>query len=228
MAKKETTCVLIPLYNESRTIAGIIEALKKRGLPVYVIDDGSTDDTGVIAKRAGAVVLTHERNKGKGASLREGFRHILKDGYESVIVMDGDGQHHHEDLDNFFRKVGETKADIIIGNRMLDTSKMPVTRFLTNKFMSYLISKLTGQYIPDTQCGFRMIQRHVLERVHLVSSNYETESELLFRAAKKNFRIESVAIRTIYGDETSQIHPVRDTWRFVLLLVRIMRERSAG
>ena len=217
--------VLIPSYNESKAIGSLIKDLKGKGLSVCVVDDGSTDQTGSIAQREGAIVIGHNVNKGKGASLRDGFEYALKEGFDAVLVMDGDGQHEARDADFFLKKMDETDADIIIGNRMSDTSSMPLTRHITNKIMSLVISKMCGHRIPDTQCGFRLIKRSVLENIKLKSSNFEIESELLLKAAKKGFRIESVPIKTIYADERSRINPVIDTIRFIVFLIKTMAQR---
>ena len=214
--------VLIPSYDESKAIGTVVAELKAKGLSVCVIDDGSTDDTSAIAHNAGAFVIRHEKNKGKGASLIDGFAYALKEGFTAVLVMDGDGQHGVGDVDKFFKKMDQAGADIVIGNRMSDASLMPIARRLTNSFMSYLISRMCGHNIPDTQCGFRMIKRNVLENVKLNSLNYEIESELLLKAAKKGFKIESVPVRTIYEDEKSNINPFVDTMRFIGFLLRTM------
>ena len=220
-----TTCVLIPSYNEARTIGAIVRELKTRQLTVYVVEDGSTDDTASIAKSESAAVVVHSRNKGKGASLIEGFRHILKKEFESVLVMDGDGQHSVGDVDSFLKKMEETNADMVIGNRMSDTCSMPYVRIQTNHFMSWLISMMSGQTIPDSQCGFRLIKRKVLQDVKLGSMHYDTESELIIKAARRGFKIESIPIKTVYQDERSRINPIVDTLRFVMLIVRIFFNR---
>lgn len=218
-------CVVIPSYNEARTIGPIVRTLKARGLVTYVVDDGSSDGTGEIARTAGAVVVIHKANKGKGASLREGFRHILKREYRAVIVMDADNQHATGDIDAFIARAAETRADMIIGNRMGDTASMPRVRILVNRFMSAVISALARQKVPDTQCGFRLIARAVLETITLESSNYEIESEMILKAARAGFRIDSVPIKTVYEDETSRINPVVDTVRFIALMVRLSLRR---
>ena len=212
-------CVLIPSYNEAKTIGHLVSELRVRRLTVYVVDDGSTDKTAKIAESEGAVVVGHKENRGKGASMREGFRHILKRGFDSVVVMDGDGQHVVEDIGNFIEKMKETNADIVIGNRMLDTSSMPTLRIHTNRFMSALISFIARQNVPDTQSGFRLIKREVLQSVSLESSNYEIESEMIIKAARAGFRIESVPIKTVYKDEKSKINPIIDTIRFMFFLI---------
>lgn len=215
-------CVLIPSYNEAKSIGHLVSELRVRNLTVYVVDDGSTDKTASIAESVGAVVVRHKDNRGKGASMREGFKHILKKGFDSVVVMDGDGQHVVEDIGNFIEKMKVTNADIVIGNRMLDISSMPTLRIHTNRFMSFLISVIAGQNIPDTQSGFRLIKREVLQRVSLESSNYEIESEMIIRAARAGFRIESVPIKTVYRDEKSKINPIVDAFRFIAFLVKTM------
>lgn len=213
-------CVLIPSYNEARTIGHLVSELRARDLTVYVVDDGSTDKTATIAESEGAVVVQHKDNMGKGASMREGFRRILKKGFDSVVVMDGDGQHVVEDIGNFIEKMKETNADIVVGNRMLDTSSMPGLRIHTNRFMSSLISLIAGQNVPDTQSGFRLIKREVLQKIDLESSNYEIESEMIIKAARAGFRIESVPIKTVYNDEKSRINPIVDAFRFIAFLAR--------
>jgi glycosyltransferase involved in cell wall biosynthesis len=221
----EKIIALIPSYNEARAIGGIAGQLKSMGLSVCVIDDGSADDTSGIARQAGAFVIRHEKNRGKGASLIDGFGYAVKEGFSAALVLDGDGQHLVDDAGRFFKKMEETGADIVIGNRMSDTSIMPASRKLTNKFMSYLISKICGHDIPDTQCGFRLIRSRVLEGVHLKSSNYEIESELLLKAARKGFKIESVPVKTVYENEKSRINPFVDTVRFIIFLIKTMAGR---
>jgi glycosyltransferase involved in cell wall biosynthesis len=219
MTTENRICVLIPSYNEARTIGGIVSGLARLGLAAYVVDDGSTDETAGIAQKAGATVLRHDRNKGKGASLAEGFGRILKEGYDSVAVMDGDGQHSLDDIQVLMKRMDETGADIIIGSRMGETSEMPLVRVCANRFMSGVLSRIIGQRIPDSQSGFRLIKRRVLEGVRLDTSNYETESELLIKAGRAGFRIESAPIKTIYQGQKSRINPIIDTIRFIKLLI---------
>lgn len=214
-------CALIPSYNAAKTIGRIIKRVKDRGLVIYVVDDGSADDTATIAEAEGAIVVKHKVNRGKGASLREGFKHILKKNFDAVLIMDADNQHDAEDIDHFLKKMDSTGADIIIGNRMLDTSSMPYIRVVVNRFMSYVISKITGQSIPDSQCGFRLIKKEVLQRIVLESSRYEIDSEIIIKAARDNFKIESVPVKTLYQGEASRINPFLDTLRFIALLIKI-------
>ena len=214
------TCVIIPTYNESKAIGGIIKQVRGQGLEVIVVDDGSTDDTSAISEASGARVLRNDSNQGKGASLIRGFDYALNNGFDSVITMDGDGQHQPQDLP-FFIRLGEySNSGMLIGNRMLRAKNMPLLRLLTNKTMSWLISVVAGQSVPDTQCGFRLIKRQVLEKVRLGTTKYETESEIIIEASRQGFKIESVPIKSIYSGEKSKINPFIDTCRFIKLMAR--------
>lgn len=207
-------CVVIPSLNESSTIAELVKKIIEFKLDVLVIDDGSQDNTSEIAGDSGAKVIRNEANEGKGASLSKGFRYCLENGYDAVITMDGDGQHSPDDLPVFIRGA-DSDNSIIVGNRMQKTKNMPFVRLLTNKFMSWLISKVAKQKIPDTQCGFRLIKREVLEKVELSTARYEAESEILIKASKLGFKIGSVPIKSVYKGEVSKINPLTDTIRFI-------------
>ncbi|MFA4854567.1 MAG: glycosyltransferase family 2 protein [Candidatus Omnitrophota bacterium] len=212
-------CVIIPTYNESKTIAGLIRQVQSSGLEVIVIDDGSTDNTADIAEAAQALLLRNVKNLGKGASLVKGYDFSLARGFDAVISMDGDGQHSCDDLAAFMRKAESSGCAIVVGNRMSSTKQMPALRVATNRFMSWLISLVTGQHIPDTQCGFRLVKKELLEKLNLSTSKYETESEILIQASRLGFKIESVPVRTIYSGQKSRIDPFVDTLRFLRFII---------
>lgn len=226
MEPQLNVCVIIPTYNEARTIGELIRQIRAQDLKVIVIDDGSQDNTSELARENGAVVLRNFDNEGKGACLIKGFHYALSHNFDAIVSMDGDGQHLASDIPYFLRLAKYSESGIFIGNRMSQTKSMPWLRLWTNKFMSVLISKIARQKIPDTQCGFKLIKKEVLERLKLVTSKYETESEVLIKASRLGFRIESVPITTIYGEENSQIKPLLDTLRFVRFIVREIKENS--
>ncbi len=215
------TCILIPSYNVGSAIGAVVKDIKKMGLEVVVVDDGSTDNTEKAASESGAIVIRNIKNLGKGATLKKGFDFILRTtNFDSVIIMDGDGQHNPNDIRKFIDHAREQNDDIVLGNRMGLTKDMPFVRKVTNRIMSSVLSALCRQRIPDTQCGFRLIRRGVLETIKLESSKYDLESELLIKASRKNMRIASVPVESIYRDELSRIHPVKDTLRFMSLLLK--------
>ena len=213
-------CVIIPAYNEEMRIGHIVGEVRAKGLDCLVIDDGSVDETKEEAGKAGADVISHTKNLGKGASLREGFKEVLKRDYDFVIMMDGDGQHHPDELEHFVREAEKGDAGVILGNRMGDPKGMPLKRKVTNWVMSSLVSFIAGQRMPDTQCGYRLIKTDVLKSIPLTTDKYEIESEILIGASKAGFKIKSIPIKSIYGGQKSQIRPFRDSLRFISFIIR--------
>ncbi|MBM3246103.1 MAG: glycosyltransferase family 2 protein [Candidatus Omnitrophica bacterium] len=214
------TCVIIPTYNEARAIGDLVRQIRSHDLEVVVIDDGSQDNTHQIARDNGATVIKNERNQGKGASLIKGFDYALNRDFDAVITMDGDGQHEVSDIAYFIRLATYSNSGIFIGNRMSKPKSMPYNRLITNKLMSWLISKISRQRIPDTQCGFRLIKKEALEKIKLKTTKYQTESEILIKSSNLGFKIESVPIKTIYMGEKSQINPFIDTLRFIKFITK--------
>ncbi len=218
-------CVLLPAYQEERRIGDTVKALLPYGATIVVVDDGSSDNTAAEARQAGARVVQHERNMGKGVALQTGFRHVLEGGFACVVTMDGDGQHAPGDLPGFLKVWRESGARVIIGNRMSDPRTMPLVRRLTNRFMSWLLSRRMGQQVPDTQNGYRLYDAAVLPMLlSTVAEGFAAESEVLLDLAAAGERIASAPTRIIYGDERSKIRPVRDTLRFFGMLRRHKRE----
>lgn len=213
-------CVIIPAYNEAKAIGGLVKQIREFCPEVLIIDDGSSDNTASCARENGAIVLRNPVNLGKGASLIIGFKHILAKDYDAAIIMDGDGQHSPEDIPLFLEFAAPEEKKFIVGNRMNEAVNMPLVRVLTNKFMSWLISSIIKQKVVDTQCGFRLIKREVLDKLNLRTSKYEIESEMLTRASSLGFKIDSMPVKTIYRGEKSQINPVTDTVRFFRFIIR--------
>ena len=214
--------IVIPAYNEERYLPNLLKDLLSVTKNIVIIDDGSKDLTGDMAATLGVPVIT-QPHQGKGAALRRGFRYAIEKGFDWVITMDSDGQHDWKDVPSFVEAMSRANGggpDIIVGSRMRDASSMPVVRRLTNRFMSGLISRLSGSAIPDTQCGFRAISSRVLRSVVLETSHYDTESELLIKAGKAGFSIASVPIKTIYNGAPSNINKITDTARFLRLLMK--------
>ena len=212
---------VIPAYQEEKHVGEVAQRARTQVKHVLVVDDGSTDATADHARAAGVDVVVHPQNRGKGESIKTGLRYWLERGSEYVVLLDADGQHLPEEISRFVDSAAsESNAKIFIGSRMNDTSTMPLVRRVVNRYMSGEISRVCGQQIPDTQCGFRMLHRDIIPEVLSGAGRFEYETEMLIIASRKGHRVASVPITTVYSDEVSSINPVRDTVRFFKLMRR--------
>ncbi|PWU14850.1 MAG: hypothetical protein C5B50_16425 [Verrucomicrobia bacterium] len=210
-----TDCIaVIPCLNEEATIADIVERVRTYMNKVLVVDDGSRDQTAAAASKAGAEVLRHEISRGKGAALRAGWQRARELGFCWAISLDGDGQHCAEDIPAFFRRADEAGIPLIVGNRIVQANEMPWVRRQVNRWMSRRLSGLADKTLPDSQCGFRLINLEVLAGVPLSAQYFEIESDVLIAFIRAGHPVEFVPIRVIYQAEKSKIHPLRDTIRW--------------
>jgi glycosyltransferase involved in cell wall biosynthesis len=207
--------VVIPCFNECASITALVAATRQYLPRVMVVDDGSTDDTAILAKAAGAVVVSHERNLGKGAALRTGLSLALMQGFEWAVTLDGDGQHAPEDLPALLRCAKQTGALLVIGNRMDNAHAMPWLRRLVNRWMSRKLSQRVGQQLPDTQSGFRLIHLGSWAALPLMTERFEVESETLMAFLAAGCQVEFVPIQVIRSQRRSRIHPVADSLRWL-------------
>jgi glycosyltransferase involved in cell wall biosynthesis len=223
---RTNVAAVIPAYHEAVHVRGVAERACAQLDRVLVIDDGSTDATAARARAGGAEVIVHPANRGKGEAIKTGLRHWLAQAeIEFILLFDADGQHLPEEIGRFFAAAATTDAALFIGTRMNDVRHMPFVRRTVNRYMSHRISRLCGQNVPDTQCGYRMVHRALVPHLLDGTSRFEYETEMLIIASRQGFRIASVPISTIYSDEVSSIHPVRDTLRFLKLMRRYEKTR---
>lgn len=215
--------VIIPAFNAQETIGELVRRIKQQGLSIIVVNDGSTDRTAAVASAQGALVISHLRNEGKGCALRAGFEYALRSGVEGIITMDSDGQHDPEEISRLVDASEQQQADLVVGNRMGHDGPMPDVRRRTNALMSWWVSLIAGQPLPDSQCGFRFIRANVLEECALRGRRYEIETEMLLRAAAHHRKIVFVPIRSIYTEQhLSYIQPIREGVRFIGILLRYL------
>jgi len=218
---RSQTAAVIPAYQDEKHIGDIVRRTRERLDHVVVIDDGSSDQTAQRAREAGAEVIVHDENRGKGEALKTGLGHWLDREVTWVSLLDSDGQHLPEEIDRFMAAAAAaTRPSFFIGNRMNDLAGMPFIRRVVNRYMSRRISRVCGQEIPDTQCGFRMLERQLIPELLGGGHRFDYETEVLIIASRKGYRIESVPITTVYTDQVSKIHPLRDAFRFFKLMWR--------
>ncbi len=220
--------VLIPAFNAEQTIGIVLDELQRvqpQPSGIIVVDDGSEDKTAVLCQQKQIRLLQNKKNRGKGYSLQKGFADFLiHSANEWLLCMDGDLQHPVASIPDFFTKQKETGAHLIIGNRKKNIRSMPPERVLSNRLTSWVLSRLTGMPILDSQCGFRLIHRSILKKIELTEEGFQMETEFILRAAEQKIRPEFVPIPTIYNGEISQIRHMADTIRFIKLILEAIRK----
>jgi glycosyltransferase involved in cell wall biosynthesis len=178
---------------------------------IIVVNDQSKDATGSAARSAGALVLDIQTSSGKGAAMRYGWDAAARLGATRVLLLDGDGQHDPDDAPRFIRHQETTGADLVIGNRFTgDTGSMPRIRHWTNRWMSRRLSQLCQMPLPDSQCGYRLVNLAALLRLYLKADHFEIESEMCFAFARAGHWIEFLPIKPRYEGQHSKIRPLRD------------------
>jgi glycosyltransferase involved in cell wall biosynthesis len=215
------TCALIAAYNEEAHVARVVEGTRRHVDAVVLVDDGSTDRTETEGRAAGAAVIRHPRNLGKGCALRTGLAHVLARPFARVLFLDADLQHDPDDIPRLLGAADRGGADFVIGEREFLRDAMPAARFYSNVIGSRILSWFIGADVVDSQSGFRLIRADLLRRLTLTGRGYEIETEMLIKAARAGARIDRVTVsRLRYDGVRSHIRPVRDTTRTCFLALR--------
>ena len=216
---------LIPTYNEIEYIAEVVQRTRTH-LPVVVIDDGSTDGSGAAAAEAGATVLRHAENRGKGAALATGIGWALEHGCEAAVTLDADAQHDPDEIPAFLEAYRRDLADMIIGRR--NFSQMPFRNQLGNRLGNWILSWALRRHIPDNQCGFRLLNHRAMETLRFSTTGFEFEVEMIVQAIIAGLRMAWVPIRTIYAGESSHFRPFWDSVEFMKTAWRARQRVGRG
>jgi glycosyltransferase involved in cell wall biosynthesis len=223
------TAVVIPVYNEAATIREVVNGCLPLVDRVIVVDDGSRDTTLQQLEGLDIQVITHPQNLGKAASLQRGFEAALELKADSIITLDGDGQHDPGEIPVLLRAAESEAGTIIIAARLKQREEAPRLRLFANKFADFWVSWASGYPVIDSQSGFRLYPGELLRTVHLDTpreKSFVFESEILIEGASRNFYSRSIAVKSIYraGARESHYQPWTDTWRIVRMIAgRLLR-----
>lgn len=192
MTRNMNIVIIIPAYNEEKSIASVIKKAKKYGR-VIVVDDASKDRTAQEARKAGAIVLKHKKNSGLGASLRTGFEKALLLKSNVVITLDADNQHDPDDIPKLLKKINENH-DFVLGQR--DLSKYPFVKKLGNFFLNIATNFVAGTSLKDTESGFRAIKSGALRKMNLKAKRYEIAVDIVYEVGRHRLKTASVPVRS--------------------------------
>lgn len=216
--------VLIPCLNEEQSIGAVIDGVPRvlpgvSDIAIAVIDDGSTDATGAIARARGATVLTHGRNRGVGAALRTGLAHARRVKADITVSIDGDGQFDQSQIGTLIEPILRGEADFATASRFKDPAlvpHMPKVKIFGNRRIAWLVSSLTGIRMYDVSCGFRAYSRDVVEAIHILG-NFTYTHEVIMQVAFRGFRIAEIALPVRGVREFGQSRVASDLWRYARL-----------
>jgi glycosyltransferase involved in cell wall biosynthesis len=225
---------VIPCFNVGSACIPIVQACSQTLDLCVVVDDGSVDNTGrhiASVHTSNCRLIRHEKNHGKGSALITGFRHILakEPQIEAVVTLDGDGQHDPDLLSGFIDQYSKQRTDLVYGNRMAQPGAMPIHRWALNTISNGLVSRVISRPIHDSQCGYRLYSRRLLESIigDVRTTRYELETEILILACRRNFQVDFVPITSIYSGESTSLshHSFLDVLRIGKLLAQEFRNR---
>lgn len=228
---QEKFAVVIPAYNEEKTIRNVVERALKQCEKVIVVDDGSSDGTVSELKNLPIDLIEHKVNKGKAASLWDGFQFAMKEKNDFIITLDGDAQHAPEDISLLIDDRARYNNHIIIGARLADKGAIPAKRYYANKIANFWIAWASGYPISDSQSGFRLYPINLFDNLKISTSknsSFVFESEIIIRAAKKKIYSHAVAIPAIYRDDARPSHfqGVRDITLITLMVGKSLISRG--
>jgi len=222
------TLIVIPCFNEEVTIGSVILKAKKYSKNVLVVDDGSKDETSQIAKKAGAHVIIHPKNMGKAAAIKTGFEYALRNNYDYVVTIDGDGQHNPDEIPNVLGNVMNNGHDISIGYRVGEQTEMPGWRKVGKRVLDYGTSLGSGGFVTDSQCGFRAFNKRAVKAItpKLSGSDFSVESEQLVRAHELELGVVNTSISCKYdGLDTSTKNPASHGFSVLQYVIWMVAER---
>jgi glycosyltransferase involved in cell wall biosynthesis len=213
------TAAIIPALNEATSIAAVVDGLRGLVAKVIVVDDGSTDGTAERARAAGAEVIVHPQNLGKGHAVRAGLARVAAEDFTHVLLLDGDMQHLPHEAARLIEAAERTGADVVLGERQFSRDATPTSRYHANSIGSWALSSFVGTPIRDTQCGFRVFRIEALRGLPLKATSYDIETEMLIKLCRRGGRVASVPITAVYAGQRSKLRPIRDTTRTCFLAV---------
>ncbi len=216
-------CVIIPAFQASESLPVLINRIKLIPLliEIIVVNDGSTDNTlDILGKFSDIIVVNHQINLGKGAAIKSGIKKAKELGFQYAICIDSDLQHSPKSIPYFIKSQSELNASLVLGVRQFSREIMPFHRILSNTITSFIVSIRLGKRVHDSQCGYRLIDISNIDIDQFSENGFQFETELLLKIVLARATFTEIAISTIYNKSKSSINNVKDTLKFIILILR--------
>ncbi len=217
--KQHKICIIIPTYNNSKTLQRVVDAVLQFGATTIVVNDGATDATPAILQHyPQLVIVQHPKNMGKGMALRNGFKKAIELGFHYAITIDSDGQHFASDIPVFIEELEKNGDALLIGSRNMSQEGVPKKSSFGNKFSNFWFWFETGHKLEDTQSGFRLYPLLLIPKKY-VTNKFEFEIEVIVRTAWKRIPVKNIPIKVLYdpGERVSHFRPFKDFTRISIL-----------
>lgn len=227
--KNLRVCIVIPAFNESIVIGGVIDSLKNKfkhtkfDFSIVVVNDSSKDKTSTVAAKHGAVVINHILNSGAGGATATGLSYAEQNGFDIAATMDADGQHLASDVQRGIETIIKSNTDLLIGSRLINSDGMSRVKVIGNQGLSFITYLLFGVNVTDSQSGLRIYSRKALEKLRWKTSGYEFCSEMLWRANQLNLNIDEYSIAAVYTDYSKA--KGQNNWNAINIIKSLVKRR---
>ncbi|MHA1753090.1 MAG: glycosyltransferase family 2 protein [Candidatus Helarchaeota archaeon] len=221
--KKVKYCIIIPAFQTAESLPSLIKKIQliPISIKIIVVNDGSTDNTlDILGKFGDVIVVNHQINLGKGASIKSGIKKARELGFQYAICIDSDLQHPPELIPDFIKSQSETDVPLVLGFRQFSSEIMPLHRILSNTITSFVVSIRVGKRVHDSQCGYRLIDISNIDIDRFNENGFQFETELLLKIIPAGATFKEIPISTIYNKSNSSINNVKDTLKFIKLFLR--------
>jgi hypothetical protein len=199
----------MPAFNEQKYVGSLVLKVRQYVNEVFIVDDGSSDDTVKVAKLAGADVIQHEKNMGYGAAIRDILAEAKKRNADVLVVLDTDAQHNPDEIPGIIKPVLENNADLVVGTRQKQKEKIPFYRRIGQNVITSSVKVLSdGENLTDTECGFRAFSRKALDILELRENGMAVSAETVAEAVRKKLVIKQVPISVTYSQDSSTLNPL--------------------
>ena len=224
MTMKASLVIIIPAFNESAVIRAVIREIQSYGYTnIIVVDDGSPDDTFAVSKRAGAVVLRHTINRGKGAAIKTGIEAAKRLGANTIITFDGDGQHDPKDISTLLKTIFKG-YDVVLGSRFLHKQDIPIIKRIGNSVANIITYIIYGIWVTDSQSGLRAYTKRAYEVIDMQNDRYEIESETLREIKHHHLTYAEIPMRVRYTRYSQQKLNRQHVWSAIITMARLILE----